>query len=118
MKRRRFLKISVAGGTLALGSSALLVSCSKPGAPPPQGLQSLFPDDERLIQLGRSYREAYPEEDDVDVLRELTASVEDSSLGSEAIRRDFESGNTVQLDGWILSRTEARLCALHSIPGS
>jgi predicted RNA-binding Zn-ribbon protein involved in translation (DUF1610 family) len=29
-----------------------------------------------------------------------------------AIRRDFEADNCVCLDGWILSRTEARLCAL------
>lgn len=28
------------------------------------------------------------------------------------IRSDFERGEVVSLDGWILSRTEARLCAL------
>ena len=29
-----------------------------------------------------------------------------------AVREDFERGRTVQLDGWILSRTEAEICAL------
>jgi hypothetical protein len=29
------------------------------------------------------------------------------------VRGDFVSGATVQLDGWVLSRTEARLCALY-----
>jgi hypothetical protein len=28
------------------------------------------------------------------------------------VRDDFSSGTTVRLDGWVLSRTEARLCAL------
>lgn len=29
----------------------------------------------------------------------------------EAIRADFAAGRTVPLDGWVLSRTEAELCA-------
>lgn len=31
------------------------------------------------------------------------------------LRRDFADGRTVLLDGWLLSRTEARLCALATI---
>ena len=31
---------------------------------------------------------------------------------SAAIRRDFSAERTTSLDGWILSQTEARLCAL------
>lgn len=30
----------------------------------------------------------------------------------QRIRDDFGCGNTVQLDGWVLSRTEARLCGI------
>jgi hypothetical protein len=29
-----------------------------------------------------------------------------------AVREDFERGRTVQVEGWILSRTEAEICAL------
>jgi hypothetical protein len=29
------------------------------------------------------------------------------------VRGEFASGTTVQLNGWVLSRTEARLCALY-----
>ncbi|MGD9902718.1 MAG: hypothetical protein AB7U83_04545 [Vicinamibacterales bacterium] len=29
-----------------------------------------------------------------------------------AVREDFERGRSVQIEGWILSRTEAELCAL------
>jgi hypothetical protein len=36
------------------------------------------------------------------------------ALVAARVREDFESGETVQVDGWILSCTEARLCALAS----
>ena len=35
-----------------------------------------------------------------------------------AVRRDFEQGRSVQLEGWILSRTEAELCALTLLPAT
>jgi hypothetical protein len=36
------------------------------------------------------------------------------SLVATRVREDFDAGQTVQVDGWILSCTEARLCALAS----
>jgi len=33
-----------------------------------------------------------------------------------AVRRDFQQGQSVQLEGWIISRTEAELCALTLLP--
>jgi hypothetical protein len=30
-------------------------------------------------------------------------------------RHDFSIGNTVTVDGWLLARTEARLCALATL---
>jgi hypothetical protein len=35
-----------------------------------------------------------------------------------AVRRDFEQGRSVQLEGWIVSRTEAELCALTLLPAT
>lgn len=34
---------------------------------------------------------------------------------AEAVRADFIARRTVKLDGWVLARTEARLCALHAL---
>jgi hypothetical protein len=34
-----------------------------------------------------------------------------------AVRDDFERGRSVQLEGWILSRTEAEICALTLLEG-
>ena len=35
-----------------------------------------------------------------------------------AVRRDFQTGRSVQLEGWIVSRTEAELCALTLLPAT
>lgn len=34
------------------------------------------------------------------------------------IGEDFTSGDTVMVDGWVLARTEARLCALCALTGA
>ncbi len=34
---------------------------------------------------------------------------------SQKVKEDFEIGNTMQLNGWILSRLEAQQCALFSL---
>jgi len=45
-------------------------------------------------------------------------NMEDNKLRdrlTEKIKQDFKTGNTVIIDGWLLSVTEARQCALTSI---
>jgi hypothetical protein len=46
----------------------------------------------------------------------LAAASDDDlrALVAARVREDFDAGDTVQVDGWILSCTEARLCALAS----
>lgn len=34
-----------------------------------------------------------------------------------AVRRDFARGDTVSLEGWVLSRTEAEVCAVAAASG-
>jgi len=34
-----------------------------------------------------------------------------------AVRRDFQEGRVLQLEGWLVSRTEVELCALTLLPG-
>ena len=36
---------------------------------------------------------------------------------ARAVREDFERGRSVQLEGWILSRTEAEICTLTLLAG-
>ena len=94
------------GDTRALGQPALLAA--------------LGPDVVR--RLGRRYRESVPGESDA---RRLAAAIRASQpwtarIGlrhpwiDDQIREDFDAGRTVVVDGWLLSVTEARQCALYS----
>jgi hypothetical protein len=79
--------------------------------------------------VGLAYLARYPEEADAALLtRRLLAGLgqepETARLDDRALRRrvaarvsaDFAEGRTASLDGWLLSRTEARLCALAALP--
>lgn len=75
--------------------------------------------------LGTQYLQAHPgaaAPEDISALlsqpRQEIDTPEQSSLETVAsllnaeIRADFEQGRTVRLQGWVLSQTEAQLCAL------
>jgi hypothetical protein len=74
--------------------------------------------------IGARYREMVPAERTAE---SLAAAIDDSRpLSSrlpwatrptvaEMVRTDFARGRTVVVDGWILSATEARQCALYSL---
>lgn len=78
--------------------------------------------------LGELYKKSNPEESKYDVLISLLVSETFEGEGNKVkgikaiqkmlklkIRNDFENNNIVVLDGWILSRTEARQCALFTL---
>lgn len=86
----------------------------------------IFTSTASAVVLGRLYLKQYPEEDSLDTLalhlqlpsRNKEFAGVDAELGAlhahirSQVRRDFESGNCVRIDGWVLSRTEARACAI------
>jgi len=79
--------------------------------------------------LGRLYLEVNPREADMALLVRLIGAARGPALPpaspttdealradlAERIRNDFIYGNMVTVDGWLLSLTEARLCALVSL---
>jgi hypothetical protein len=81
--------------------------------------------------LGRLYLEVNPREADMAQLVRLIGAARGPALPpaspttdealradlDERIRNDFIYGNMVAVDGWLLSLTEARLCALVSLLG-
>ncbi|HJQ20901.1 MAG TPA: hypothetical protein VJ867_11170 [Gemmatimonadaceae bacterium] len=75
-----------------------------------------------VARIGTQYRATVRAEDDEPRLRELihravapvrVPGVARRSL-DDAVRLDFQRGDVVVADGWVLSRTEARQCALFS----
>jgi hypothetical protein len=73
-------------------------------------LASLGEDCVRTI--GQTYRNRYPDENSAEILVGMIGAA--NTLDAR-IRREFASEDTVLLDGWVLSRTEARQGALFSI---
>jgi hypothetical protein len=83
-------------------------------------LARLLPHADSAARLGQRYLEDAPQEADAMRLVALigiapAAGKSDAALREHLetrIRQDFIDGATVTVDGWLLSRTEARLCAL------
>lgn len=80
---------------------------------------------DRAEAIGYLYLEREPAERDAnDLLRHLPEMAAGFDAGSadeirealeERRKADFIGGDTVLLDGWIVARTEARLCALAAL---
>jgi hypothetical protein len=73
-----------------------------------------FADFAALRRLGALYLIARPEEGSGAQLSRLLLTRPEGSVASRllsAISRDWSSHQVVVVDGWLLARTEARLCA-------
>ena len=122
MKRRDFLGITAVGvAGLACPGEATAGTVSRVTLAHPQ-LLDLLRNEELVAALGRRYRDAVPSENDAHVLE--AAILADAPAGASAeprrwladrIQQDFARGETVTLNGWVLSRTEARQAALFSL---
>jgi hypothetical protein len=89
-------------------------------------LRCLVDDPRRARALGERYRAQFPEEAPAGVLTSLIgASLGLSGCSAAPVPRDalralmdarvraeFGAGDVVRVGGWVLARTEARLCAL------
>ena len=130
--RRLSRRYALLGG-LAATSLALTTAAAKAVWEPmtPQGrLTSLIgPDKAAARAIGRVYLDAHAHEAHADALVEtILARLELDGRALQGmhyaalaeridavIGRDFDAGDTVTLDGWVLSRTEVRLCALVAV---
>ncbi len=82
-------------------------------------------DDQCVHDIGMQYRRLFPQENDPDMLISAILSrskVRNMSLPStrqihlhRQIKYDFTHGQTAHINGWVLSVTEARQCALFSM---
>ena len=129
--RRQFLRLSASTG---LASFAL--SCSWPGVTAvlaserfsssdlASALTTLFKDPEGASAVGRRYLALHPDEADADRLSEALFDTAQpfrptaKTLRSDLSRQrecDFRDGDVVILDGWLLARSEARVCALTAL---
>jgi hypothetical protein len=132
--RRGFVAATIAAAALPLLSSVPWLArasdtFSSPGANVSAQLADLLSSRTSAAAVGLAYLDVFPAERHPDRLGDLIAADLDiggiplQSLGPERIRalvgarvqRDFALARTVEIDGWVLSRTEARLCALSAL---
>ena len=123
MQRRSF--ITIASATLLAGFAD---GCragpgyDEPSLTRPELLEALGADGVRAI--GARYRATHPDERDASSIRDAILSSRPwrarlagmaTPTLADLVREDFVSGRTVVVNGWLLSATEARQCALFSL---
>ena len=130
--RRQAIKFAVAATVTVLVRAQLpgvaVLQRAQAGLLPAR-LVALLAHPESARVIGGEYLLKYPEEADVDSLLEQIASrivagdvglfnTPDHSLREQLdgiVRADFAVDRIVKLRGWVLSTTEARLCALAAL---
>ncbi|MGZ3333462.1 MAG: hypothetical protein ACXU9O_10840 [Gemmatimonadaceae bacterium] len=122
LDRRRFLQLAATGMVAGLTSSACARDTSENAGAPgkPALVEMLGPD--RAREIGTEYRAAVPGENTAAALRDAISSSQHRQFPwihsrsiEEQIHDDFAAGRTVVVNGWVLSQTEARQCALYSL---
>ncbi len=122
LNRRQLLQLGLGIGLAwSIGAPVLTHSAASP--------EQVRADLATLLQyqasakiIGQHYLQRYPQEADVEQLLSLIAA--DVVAGAQRdpqelrmrlaqkVRQDFADERVVNLQGWLLARTEARLCAL------
>ena len=123
MNRRNFIFLT-STGVAALAIPTLVYSLHENTINPllfqPQSLAKIW-DTDTMNTIGLNYMLKVPKEirERILVKRLMGKSAREAgnlaTTLDQQIRSDFITGNTVMVDGWILSVTEARQCALFSL---
>jgi len=124
MNRKSFIFLTVAGvATLAIPiagcrhySDALVNTLGRPD------FLGHICDAKTIDEIGSAYRNATPDESRMAglielLLKDMQRAGDDPRLAQQIkdrVRQDFAANDVVIVKGWVLSRTEARQCALYS----
>lgn len=129
--RRRFLLGMLLG--MAAGGLAGCAATLSPGAPAhrsAQWLSAMIRDGGGMARFGSAYLRDFPAERDLDVLwdalrevmerqgAELSAALDPADAFThldQAVRDEYRRGDIVEVDSWLLSRSEARLYAASTL---
>jgi len=129
LSRRDALRWLAGGGLAAAVPGAILnISVFNTFEPLSARLSRFFTNTSSACAIGRRYLALKPQEADPRLLAALVSRTPENYLAlvnadSRRVRelllaqqkRDFECGQIVKINGWILSETEVRLCAIVTI---
>ena len=122
MKRRKFILLT------GLGVSAIAIPTwyykyrdlvYDPLLTEPELLSYIW-DGNTISEIGEMYRKQVSKENSERklvslILNNVSSDLTTTKMLRQQITYDYKSGDTVMVGGWILSRTEARQCALFSL---
>jgi hypothetical protein len=111
MKRRNFILLSSLAGATILTPSVYF--SWKDGLKLPLHLTYIW-GRETLLWIGEDYLHKFPSENDENALLKLLSDGGFVNVDKK-IREDYEKDRVVVLNGWLLSITEGRQCALLSL---
>lgn len=124
MTRRELMRLLVLAAGAPLWLTTRTVAAAQPegraAARPLDWIPAGLGESRSAGLLGREYLATVPWEADREVLRRLLPRLDHREAAGDApgeplrrwVRDDFDAGRVVSVRGWLLSRTEARLCAL------
>ena len=107
---------------VAGGVALRLVGCARRDAPKSSAastellLPRTFTELESMRAVGRKFLEAHPDSTLAGLLRALDPARGFAALDAE-IRQQFTDGRVVRIEGWVLARTEAVICAVVALGG-
>jgi hypothetical protein len=128
MERRTFIAMS----TTAVVALGLPTGCFSENYDAHLGIMprpvplSKFCSPDEVKEMGADYIKGNSEEDDMSAIGKHLFKTDDGKLINanrtvvekllgEKIQKDFQVDNTLVLDGWVVSRTEGRICAALSL---
>ncbi len=123
MKRRNFLAVAATGAfvlTIPALSSCFPEIEYDASIAEPHALSHIW-DTESIQIIGERYRQQFPKENtERSLVRSLLQDVDTDKASpvenmQQKVTEDYESKEIVMIDGWLLSLTEARQCALFSL---
>ena len=120
MERRRFINISSASIVLlSTGAFALNNNVKHQLILETESLGSIW-NHSTIVRVGQLYRDQYPNEN---YSKSLLGTIPEHLINSEELSKCFKkkiidehkNNDTLLIDGWLISKTEGRKCALISI---
>jgi hypothetical protein len=113
MRRGKFILLTTAGAIATLAPFCRSRRSDKSLSQPL--FLSTITDIKTLNQIGNAYRkQTTAEADEFTLTQLLTTTGNTAAPLNNKVKEDFATGQTLTINGWILSITEARQCALLS----
>jgi hypothetical protein len=116
LDRRQFLSAAAAGAAITLiGVRSAYHDPDARDLAHPELLAAL--GRETVREIGQAYRALVPEESDATTLEAALRAERRAAREStdDPVRADFAAGRVIVVSSWVLSRIEARQCALFSL---